>query len=205
MSSSLHGAGRILTSAFFKRDVLIVARELIGTELHWGETAGIIIETEAYAVHDDPACHTASRPSARLFIADHAPGTAYVYLNYGMHWLFNLLVKGGSRDGLVLIRALEPTKGLPLMQERRRQTKLEALCSGPGKLASALGILGHDHGTHLTGAKRPSHCKLVSRQRFDDESVVEDVRIGISSARGYPWRFLVKDHPHVSVASGSAK
>jgi DNA-3-methyladenine glycosylase len=106
---------------FFERDVLDVARDLVGVELVWNGCSGIIIETEAYAVADDPACHTASRPSARQFVKSKPPGTAYVYFNYGMYWLFNLLVKGGARDGLILIRALEPKRGIDRMQQRRRR------------------------------------------------------------------------------------
>jgi DNA-3-methyladenine glycosylase len=108
-----------LEKAFFERDVLTVAHDLIGVELSWHGCSGIIVETEAYAVEGDPACHTASRLSAREFVKSKPPGAAYVYFNYGMYWLFNLLVKGGERDGLILIRALEPTKGLEQMKSRR--------------------------------------------------------------------------------------
>ena len=129
------GAGRsvlllmpYLTSSFFRRDVLTVARELVGVELVWQGCSGIIVETEAYAVDDDPACHTATRPSARAFLQAMPTGTAYVYFNYGMHWMLNLLVKGGGRDGLILIRALEPVVGIGQMQQRRQREKLRDLC-----------------------------------------------------------------------------
>ena len=84
-----------LDTDFFERDVLLVARDLVGVELVWHGCSGIIVETEAYAVEGDPACHTASRPSAREFVKSKPPGAAYVYFNYGMYWLFNLLVKCG--------------------------------------------------------------------------------------------------------------
>ena len=87
------------------------ARALIGCELSWNDCAGLIVETEAYAVINDEACHTFSRPSTRAFVERHPAGTAYVYLNYGVHWLLNVLVKGGPEDGIILIRALEPTRG----------------------------------------------------------------------------------------------
>lgn len=132
--------GEFLSADFFERDVLDVAHDLIGVELIWRGCSGIIVETEAYAVEGDPACHTASRPSAREFVKSKPPGAAYVYFNYGMYWLFNLLVKGGERDGLILIRALEPTKGIESMQSRRSREKAQELCSGPGKLAQALAI-----------------------------------------------------------------
>lgn len=193
-----------LTVDFFKRDVLEVARDLVGVELVWHGCSGIIVETEAYAVEDDPACHTASRPSAREFVRSRPPGAAYVYLNYGMYWLFNLLVKGGSRDGLILIRALEPRAGLMEMHSRRNRRKAHELCSGPGKLAQALGIDGGHHGVAMAGRGRRPGCGLRARNSAGHE-VVSDVRVGISQAVDFPWRFLARDNPHVSVRHGRVK
>lgn len=194
-----------LTRAFFERDVLDVARDLVGVELVWNGCSGIIIETEAYGVEDDPACHTATRPSAREFVRVMPPGTAYVYFNYGMYWLFNLLVKGGPRDGLILIRALEPKLGVKAMHERRKREKLHELCSGPGKLAVALGIGGMDHGTPMTGRGRPAGCGLRFPARPDAHEVLTDIRVGISQAADYPWRFLSRHSPHLSVGHGKVK
>jgi DNA-3-methyladenine glycosylase len=190
---------------FFQRDVVTVARDLIGVELIWGSCSGIIVETEAYAVQGDEACHTASRPSAREFVKTKPAGTAYVYLNYGMYWLFNLLVKDGERDGLILIRALEPLKGIEEMKLRRGKENVRDLCSGPGKLAQALGIQGTDHGTIMTGRGKPKSVGLRRPKNFSAHPVMEDVRVGISKAMDYRWRFLAKDHPHVSVAHGKVK
>lgn len=192
-----------LKTDFFERDVLIVAQDLIGVELIWEGSSGIIVETEAYAVHDDPACHTATRPSTREFVKKHPPGTAYVYFNYGMYWLFNLLVKGGGKDGLILIRALEPRQGIAQMQERRPGRKITELCSGPGKLALALGIGGVHHGTPLTGSRRPIKCGLEMPSTRPE--TVADVRVGISQAADFPWRFLARDNPFVSVKHGRVK
>src|ERR1700726_541554 len=105
--------------SFFKTDPLSCAQSLVGCELIWGGTAGRIVETEAYAEHGDQASHTFLRRGAREFVETHLPGTLYVYLNYGVHWLLNFLVKGGSANGFVLIRALEPTGGCNLMTRRR--------------------------------------------------------------------------------------
>lgn len=190
---------------FFTRDVLNVARDLVGTELVWQGCSGVIVETEAYAVDDDPACHTASRPSARDFVATMPPGAAYVYFNYGMYWLFNLLVKGGARDGLVLIRALEPRLGVETMKERCQRDRLHDLCSGPGKLALALGIEGSHHGLPMAGRGRPARCGLRMGAPAASGEVVADVRVGISKAADYPWRFLLKGNPHVSVKHGKVK
>lgn len=194
-----------LSTDFFRRDVVQVARELIGTELVWHGCSGVIVETEAYAVEGDPACHTATRPSAREFVKSQPTGAAYVYFNYGMYWLFNLLVKGGERDGLILVRALEPRRGIEVMQQRRQREKLHELCSGPGKLALALAIDGHHHGTPMVGGLRPAGCGLRSSSSANEPHVLSDVRVGISKAADYPWRFLAKGSPHVSVPHGRVK
>lgn len=180
------------------------SRDLVGVELVWKGCTGLIVETEAYAAEDDPACHTASRPSAREFMATQPPGTAYVYFNYGMYWLFNLLVKGGERDGLILIRALEPRKGLETMQSRRNREKARELCSGPGKLAQALAIAGTHHGLRMAGKGRPPGCGLKSSV-LPAHDVVTDIRVGISQAVDFPWRFLVRGNPRVSVPHGKVK
>lgn len=193
-----------LGRTFFERDVLVVARDLIGVELVWHGCAGIIVETEAYAVTGDLAAHTATRPSAREFVKTHPPGTAYVYFNYGMYWLFNLLVKGGTQDGLILIRALEPTRGIPQMQQRRHRDKVHELCSGPGKLALALGIDGSHHGLPMADKGRPAGCGLIQPTAAAHE-VVSDIRVGISRAVDFPWRFLSRHSPHLSVKHGKVK
>src|SRR5580692_2605785 len=103
-------AGKINRS-FFERDPLTCAAALIGCELVWDGCSGIIVETEAYATKGDEASHTFTRKGSREFVATHRPGAAYVYLNYGIHWLLNVLVKGAdSAEGFVLIRALEPVR-----------------------------------------------------------------------------------------------
>src|SRR4030081_1065846 len=134
-------ANKIVRASFFKRDPITCARELIGTELIWGECSGIVVEVEAYAAIDDEAAHTFTRPSARSFIERNKAGAAYVYFNYGVHWMLNVLVKG-EQDGFVLFRALEPRRGLEQMKKRRRVDDARQLCSGPGKLTKALDITG---------------------------------------------------------------
>ena len=109
---------RIVRASFFKRDPLTCARELIGKELIWGECSGTVVEVEAYAAIDDEAAHTFTRSSARSFIQRNKAGAAYVYFNYGVHWMLNVLVKGDA-NGFVLIRAVEPRRGVELMKRRR--------------------------------------------------------------------------------------
>lgn len=186
-------SGKILPRSFFRRDPLICARELLGCVVRCGERAGVIVETEAYDAVGDEACHTFSRPSARQFVAAHPPGTAYVYFNYGMYWLLNVLVKGGGRQGFVLIRALEPVQGMDAMFAARKASRPEQLCSGPGKLAQALGVTGAHHGRDL--------CSDLSFALCSGEKthpVVAGPRIGISRAVDLPWRFHVGGNPHVS-------
>ena len=184
---------KIVRSAFFKRDPLTCARELIGTELIWGQCSGLVVEVEAYAAIDDEAAHTFTRPSARSFIERNKAGAAYVYFNYGVHWMLNVLVKGDA-DGFVLIRALEPRQGVELMKRRRGVNDLRQLCSGPGKLTQAFAITGRDHEMDLCSDSR--HCFISnSRATFD---VIADKRIGISRSAHLPWRFTLRGSPFVS-------
>lgn len=178
--------GLLLRGEFFRSDPLTCARGLIGCEIRWKGCGGVIVETEAYSVRDDEACHTFSRPSSRAFVAAHPPGTAYVYLNYGVHWLLNFLVKGGQEDGFVLIRALEPTRGIAAMRRRRGVEDRQALCSGPGKLTQALGIGGAQHGLDFA---KGSGLQLVRGRAIP--RVASGTRIGISKAADFPWRFVL--------------
>lgn len=187
-------SGFLLRGEFFQSDPLTCARGLIGCEILWKGCGGIIVETEAYSVRDDEACHTFSRPSSRAFVAAHPPGRAYVYLNYGVHWLLNFLVKGGAEDGFVLIRALEPTCGLAAMQRRRGAEARKKLCSGPGKLTQALGIGQAQHGFDFT---KDAGLQLVRNRAIP--RVESGPRIGISKAVDLPWRFVLAGSDCLSV------
>ncbi len=183
-----------MLDSFFQIDPLDCARKLIGTELLWERCAGIVVETEAYLVEGDEACHTFSRPSTREFVRANKAGAAYIYFNYGVHWMLNVLVKGGPRDGLILIRAIEPRRGLALMRKRRGVEELKRLCSGPGKLTQALEINKRHHEIDL--CSDPAHS--FRARPNDDVEVVADPRIGISRAKDFPWRFTLRDSPFVS-------
>jgi len=184
-----------LPCSFFERDPLVCARELIGAELVWGKCSGIIVETEAYLTLNDEACHTFTRPSSRAFVERNLPGAVYIYMNYGVHWMLNLLVKGGERSGLILVRALEPRRGLSLMKARRGLDDVRRLCSGPGKLAQALDITKRHHEMSICADSR--HCLLPAGEA--NVRVVADPRIGISRAKDFPWRFTLAESPFVSV------
>jgi len=169
---------------------------LIGTELIWGDCSGVIVETEAYNAKDDEACHTFMRPSTRAFIERNKAGAAYVYFNYGMHWMLNVLVKG-KESGFVLIRALEPRKGIERMKKRRRLDDEKRLCSGPGKLTQALGITRRYHEMDLCADSR--YCFAFNAgARLRRVDVVADKRIGISRSAHLPWRFTLRGSPFVS-------
>ncbi|HJU27878.1 MAG TPA: DNA-3-methyladenine glycosylase [Candidatus Binataceae bacterium] len=186
---------RVLSTKFFQVDPLECAANLIGTRLVWGECAGIVVETEAYMVEGDEACHTFSRPSTREFVRRNKPGTAYVYFNYGVHWMLNVLVKGGPRDGIILIRALEPRRGIALMRERRGVADLRRLCAGPGRLTQALDIAKRHHELDLCAQRAHSFRARPN----DNVEVVADARIGISRAKAFPWRFTLRGSEFVSV------
>lgn len=184
--------GALIGRDFFEREPVVCARELVGAIVRWGRRGGMVVETEAYDVEGDEACHTFHRPMARAFVAGHRAGAAYIYLNYGMHWMLNVLVKG-RRSGFVLIRAIEPLHGIPGMRRARGVEALTELCSGPGKLARALGVDGSHHGIDLCGPGcRGFHAGPPVR------AVACGPRIGISRAKNLQWRFLLPGNPHVS-------
>ena len=182
-----------LTHAFFQRTPQSCAEELIGATLIWDGCRARIVETEAYASEGDPACHTFFKPSSKAFVEEHEAGTAYVYLNYGVHWLFNILVKSTAGDGFVLIRAVEPMDGLDLMRARRPGRQDNQLCSGPGKLTQALGIGRADHASQFL-----DHSTRGIEAATGLVEVIADGRIGISRAQELPWRFTEKGNRHLS-------
>ena len=184
----------MMDRTFFEGDPLVCAKSLIGCELIWGETSGIIVETEAYAEHGDAASHTFLRRGAREFIQKHPAGTLYVYLNYGIHWLLNFLTKGRETNGFVLIRALEPVCGIEVMAERRGLSEFHRLCSGPGKLTQALAIDQRFHGRDFF---QIAGTKVLRRRRSVEIDV--DRRIGITKAVELDWRFMLSGSLSVSI------
>jgi DNA-3-methyladenine glycosylase len=180
--------------SFFDRSVHEVARDLIGCELAVGETAGVIVETEAYDA-TDPACHAYIGRTARNDVLFGPPGRAYVYLSYGIHSMLNAVAEPEGSAAAVLIRALEPTHGLELMRERRGRNDSEGLCSGPGKLTEALGVGLSLNGAHLD--KPPFEISPPSDE-WGDAEVITGPRIGITKATELPWRYCVKGGRFVS-------
>jgi DNA-3-methyladenine glycosylase len=186
-----------LTREFFEQPPLVCAREILGCTLTWGKTAGVVVETEAYAEHGDEASHSFVRAGTRTFIQERPPGALYIYLNYGVHWLLNFLTKANDTRGFVLIRALQPVLGLDLMRRRRRLDQERMLCSGPGKLTQALGITDRWHGKDFFSI--PS----VSLSRDAQKPIIAaDRRIGITKSPDFEWRFLIANSEYVSLKKG---
>lgn len=194
-----------LPDAFYARPTLIVARELIGKvlvhETPAGLASGVIVETEAYIGESDPACHAAPGPTARNAPLYGPPGVAYVYLNYGIHYLVNAVTEPQGSPAAVLIRALEPLDGESLMRRRRaRGTGRRAadipsadLCRGPGNLTRALGISLRQNRFDLTeGPLRIEDRRLSSRRTGWSR------RIGITVGVEQEWRCYAVDSPSVS-------
>ena len=186
----------MLTTEFFSRHPLVCATDLVGCELIWDHCSGIVVETEAYTAVGDESCHTFLRRGAQHFVDTNPAGTAYIYLNYGIHWLLNILIKSPEMNGFVLVRALEPRLGIPMMQERRGLEDPAKLCSGPGKLTQALGLPATFHGSSL--CEDPRHAFHARHADVPKPGLVADVRIGISKAADFPWRFLAKGSRYVS-------
>jgi DNA-3-methyladenine glycosylase len=171
-----------LTRAFFARSVHAVAPELIGATLLVDGVGGTIVEVEAYD-HEDPAAHGFGGRTARNASMFGPPGHAYVYRSYGIHWCLNFVCEGVGVASAVLIRALEPTAGIPAMQKRRKLGDVRLLCAGPGRLCEALGVTRAHDGLALDAPP----FRLFERPHAIPLAV--GPRIGISKAMAKPWRY----------------
>ena len=175
---------RPLAGGFYARPVLEVAHALIGCVVSHGDTAGVIVETEAYH-ESEPACHAFVGLTRRTRPLFGPPGRAYVYRSYGIHSLLNAVCEPAGVGAAVLIRALEPLHGLETMSARRATDDPSQLCSGPGKLTQALGIvLEHDDTDLASGPVRIS----AAEAGWTSAPRVSGPRIGITKAVDLPWR-----------------
>jgi DNA-3-methyladenine glycosylase len=172
-----------MTPLNLRRSPHDVARELIGAELYVDGVGGVIVEVEAYD-HEDPAAHgfgnRRTERNASMFLPG---GHAYVYRSYGIHWCLNVVCGDEGVAGAVLLRALEPTRGLAAMRARRGLDEPRLLCSGPGRLCQALGVTREHDGLPLD---RPP---FQLRRRSAPVDVVTGPRIGITKAADLPWRY----------------
>ncbi|MDE2606951.1 MAG: DNA-3-methyladenine glycosylase [Burkholderiales bacterium] len=182
---------RRLRPADFAGDAPEVARALIGAVLLVDGVGGRIVETEAYD-REDAASHSHMGPTPRNRVMFGPPGRAYVYRSYGIHWCLNFVCREEGHGAGVLIRALQPLAGIEAMRERRGVQELRLLCSGPGRLGQALGIV-HEYNGHRLD--RPPFEVRAAEGRHE---VVVGPRIGISKAVERPWRFGLAGSPYLS-------
>jgi DNA-3-methyladenine glycosylase len=170
---------KLLRPSFFARSVHKVAPDLIGV-------GGVIVEVEAYH-HTDPAAHSFNGRTERNAVMFGPPGHAYVYRSYGIHWCLNFVCEPEGSASAVLIRALEPTAGLPAMRRRRGLKEERLLCAGPGRLGEALGITRERH-----NGLRLDRAPFQVFAREGEVEIVAGPRIGISKAVEEPWRYGLK-------------
>jgi DNA-3-methyladenine glycosylase len=181
----------LIRRRFFARSVHDVAPDLIGATLLVEGAGGHIVEVEAYH-HTDPAAHSYRGLTERNAVMFGPPGYVYVYRSYGIHWCLNFVCEEKGSASAVLIRALEPTAGIPLMRRRRGLQHERQLCSGPGKLGQALGITRAHNGLPLDAPP------FELRARTEARDIAVGPRIGITKAAGVPWRYGMAGSPFLS-------
>jgi len=193
-----------LNRSFYKRDVLTVARELPGKIIVKVDgkkhLAGMIVEVEAYDGRVDEAAHTFTGRTKRNEIMFEAGGYFYVYFTYGAHFCCNIVTGEEGNGTAVLIRAVEPVKGIKQMAINRygknlvNEKEKYNLTSGPGKVCQAFGITGEYYGEDLINGR----IFLLSGKKIPDERIVQTTRVGIKKSTELNWRFYIKDNPFVS-------
>ncbi|NIQ40083.1 MAG: DNA-3-methyladenine glycosylase [Proteobacteria bacterium] len=172
---------------FFARNTLEVAQELLGKRIAYRDCVGVIVETEAY--RDDPASHGVRR-SEKARLLKETYGRIYVYSIYGMHFCLNFTTERQG-VGAVLIRAVEPVRGVEIMRQRRKTKDLYRLTNGPGKLCQAFDI-----GRELLGKGVGDEFKVL--RGAAPRRIERARRIGISKAKDLDWRFFIPENPFVS-------
>jgi DNA-3-methyladenine glycosylase len=183
--------GKLLRKAFFNRSVHEVAPDLIGATFLVDGVGGIIVEVEAYH-HTEPAAHSYKGLTPRNAVMFGPAGFIYVYRSYGIHWCVNFVCEAAGSASAVLVRALEPTHGIPAMRRRRGLHDERLLCSGPGKLTEALGI------THAYNGVPLDAPPIALRARAAKPDIVTGVRIGLTKAVELPWRYGLRGSKFLS-------
>ena len=187
----------VLPRSFYARHAVEVARDLLGMRLVRIEAgrrvAGIITEAEAYEGEEDLACHARFGRTPRNGIMYGAPGFAYVYFTYGMHWMLNAVAEPEGVPAAVLIRAIQPTEGVDLIAARRGMRPPDQWTDGPAKLTFALNIARAQNGADLCD---PSGELFIERgEPFPDAQVIQTARIGLFHTpepwKSIPWRFAI--------------
>ena len=186
--AELEAQSEILPREFYERPTIEVSRDLLGKILVHRQTAGVIVETEAYLGGEDLASHSARGLTPRTEVIFGPPGHAYVYFIYGMYECLNLVAEPDGKPGCVLLRALDPICGIQTMFRRRPAArKIDDLASGPGKLTLALGITRAHNGRDVT------HGSFVVRKWKQEPPAEIEVtpRIGITKCADWPLRFVL--------------
>lgn len=183
---------------FFNRYTPTVAFELLGCLLvrKIGDSyvSGIIVEDEAYRGPDDPASHAYRGLTERNKVMFGEPGHAYVYFTYGFHYCLNVTTEPTGQPGAVLIRALEPFRGIDLMIKNRGVRNPLVLTSGPGRLTKAMMIDSKLNGKDMVR----SNTLFITEKVLNNLEVACGERIGIRRGKGIKWRFWIKGNPYVS-------
>lgn len=189
-----------LAVSFYERTTDVVAADLIGRLLVRETTDGVmtarIVEVEAYFGEGDPASHACRGMTPRNSIMFGRAGRAYVYLNYGVHYLLNAVTGREGCAGAVLIRAVEPVAGIDRMLENRPVKNLVELTNGPGKLTKALHIDMRDNGVDMTAEE--SDLYIANGAPPEPLPISVSPRVGISSGKDMLLRFFVDGNPYVS-------
>ena len=195
---------KLSLSFYQQEDVISLAKQLLGKKLITfidGElTGGIIVETEAYNGVIDKASHAYNgRYTPRTSTMYKAGGVSYVYLCYGIHYLFNVVTGVEGNPHAVLIRGLEPVDGLSTMLDRRKMAKLAPrITAGPGALAQALGIDKNLNAKDLLGDEIWIEDVGI---HYADAQIISSPRVGVAYAQDHallPWRFYIKGNKFVS-------
>lgn len=193
----------ILPESFYYRPTLEVLEDLIGKILvrksREGLTSGVIVEAEAYRGEDDPASFAFQGKTKRSERLYGPPGWSFVYLTYGKHYLINVVTEKEGFPAAVLIRAVEPLEGIPLMKRRRNTEKLLNLCSGPGKLCQAFGIDHALNGASLFSSQSSLFIKERETRKKGKEELVWMPRVGIREGRDRLWRACIKGSSFISI------
>lgn len=199
MTMTIPEGWKTLPRAFYRRHPVEVAPELLNRILVRADgRAGRIVEVEAYAGSEDPAAHSYRGKTARNATMFGEPGHLYVYFSYGIHWGSNAVCGEVGEGTGVLLRAIEPLRGLELMRALRPKARRDRdIGSGPGKLSQAMGITGELDGADLVSGDRG--IMIVSDGMAPPDRPAAGPRIGISRAVDFPWRWHVPGHEHVSV------
>ena len=183
---------------FYARATENVARDLVGTTLvhqtEDGILAGRIVEVEAYLGRDDPAAHSSAGETRRTVVVFGPPGHAYVYRIYGMHRCLNVVAEPDGTPGCVLVRALEPICGMPVMNSRRKTKRMVDIANGPAKLTSAMAIGMDFYGVDLIASPLTIRIPNVARPIQIETSP----RIGITKATELPLRFVAANSEYIS-------